>query len=200
MAIQGLWAGPYLREVEGLDESAAATVVSLIGLAMVAGYALTGVATRFLAERGVHPVITAGAGMLAFLAVQALVLAHPPIPAWCLWSLYGFTGSTGVVCYAVLGASFPGHMTGRVNTALTLSVFACSFAVQAGIGAIVALWSDAAVGHRAAWLVLMATQAVAFAWYCLPRARAAAAEGATRSPIFKPNGRDARGGPTTIGA
>src|SRR5215469_16521815 len=70
MAVQGLWAGPYLRDVEGKDALAVTNAVSLIGLSMVAGYWLSGITARALARRGVPVLITAGVGMLAFMVVQ----------------------------------------------------------------------------------------------------------------------------------
>ena len=173
MAVQGLWAGPYLRDVEGKDALAVTNAVSLIGLSMVAGYWLSGVTARVLVRRGVPVLITAGVGMLAFMVVQLLILIDAPIPAWLIWGLYGLVGSSGVLCYAVLTPAFAPHMVGRVSTILTLVVFVSAFVVQFGIGVFVSWWPATLTGyapeaHRAAWLMMLGAQLIAFIWYCVP--------------------------------
>jgi MFS family permease len=173
VAVQGLWAGPYLRDVAGADAFAVTNAVSLLSLAMVAGCWLWGLAARGLARRGITPLTTAGVGMLAFMAVQLVILVGPTVPAAVTWPLYGLLGGSGVLCYAVLAAAFPAHMAGRVSTALTLNLFLCAFIVQSGIGWLLGWWPQTGTGytpeaHRAAWLVMLAAQLAAFIWYCLP--------------------------------
>jgi predicted MFS family arabinose efflux permease len=174
MAVQGLWAGPFLRDVEHLDGLEAANMVALIGAAMVAGYWLSGIGARRLAERRVSLATTGGAGMAAFILVQAVILAGAPLPPWLLWSLYGFFGGTGVISYAVLAAAFPPHLAGRVSTALTLTMFASAFLFQVGIGAALNRWPSAPTGGYApeayarVWLVMLTVQVAALVWYCVP--------------------------------
>ena len=173
LAVQGLWAGPYLRDVQGADDFAAAKAVSLLGTGMVAGYCMLGIAARILSRRGIPLVTTAGAAMLGFVMMQAVIVAQVIIPWVIVWLLYGFFGSSSAICYAVLGASFPAHMAGRASTALTLAVFASAFAIQSAIGMLVGWWPAtatgyAAEGHETAWLAMLAAQILAFAWYCTP--------------------------------
>lgn len=177
LAVQGLWAAAYLRDVQGADEFAAAWAVSLLGAAMVAGYCLLAIAARVLVRRGIPLVATAGAAMLGFVMVQTMIVAHVVMPWVIVWSLYGFFGSSSAICYAVLGSSFPAHMAGRASTALTLAVFGSAFVIQSAIGTLVGWWPATATGyapegHEIAWLVMLAAQIMAFAWYCTPaRAR-----------------------------
>jgi predicted MFS family arabinose efflux permease len=87
MAVQGLWAGPFLRDVHGMDRAQAADAVALMGLGMSAGYLAMGLVGRGLAARGIGVATTAGAGMLAFAALQAAILAGLPLPASATWAL-----------------------------------------------------------------------------------------------------------------
>jgi len=64
-------------------------------------------------------------------------------------------------------------MVGRVSTVLTLVVFVSAFVVQSGIGVFVSWWPATPTGyapeaHRAAWLMLLGAQLIAFIWYCVP--------------------------------
>lgn len=160
LAVQGLWAGPYLMDVEGLDRQAAANTVSLVGLAMAAGFGLTGTAARALALRGVPLAMTSAGTMAGFLLTMVLILSGLPVPLWLSWSLFGFFGASGVISYATVTAQFPPHLSGRANTAITLTMFGWAFLSQLGIGAVLdagtAAGYAAADLHRGIWAVLAA--------------------------------------------
>ncbi|NYZ12534.1 MFS transporter [Azospirillum sp. RWY-5-1] len=160
LAVQGLWAGPYLMDVEGLDRQAAANTVSLVGLAMAAGFGLTGTAARALSLRGVPLAMTSAATMAGFLVMQVVILSGLPLPLWLSWALYGFFGASGVISYATVTAQFPPHLSGRANTAMTLTMFGWAFLTQLGIGAVLdagtAAGYAAADLHRGVWAVLAA--------------------------------------------
>lgn len=180
MAVQGLWAGPFLRDVHGMDRAQAAEAVALMGLGMSAGYLAVGLVGRGLAARGIGVATTAGAGMLAFGTLQAAILVGLPLPAAAVWTLYGLLGGTGVLSYAALTASFPPHMSGRASTALTLMMFVAAFAFQIAFGVALDAWPRTEAGyapeaHAWVWTAAIGIQGAAFVWYCLPGVGAAPA-------------------------
>ncbi|MGB7195272.1 MAG: MFS transporter [Collimonas pratensis] len=181
LGVQGLWAGPYLRDVSGLAAGAAANIVALVGLAMVLGAVGSGWLARRLQQRGISLHVTAGAGMLLFMLAQLLILLDVALPGWLLWGMYGVFGTSGVLSYAALLREFPAHLAGRVSTGLTLAIFAGAFVVQYGFGLLLNAWPHdgggyAVVAHRASWLIALAVQLAAGAWFCRPlRATAARA-------------------------
>ena len=161
-ATQSLWAGAYIEDVSGLDPAAAARFITLIGLAMMAGSVLVGVAARRLSARGLGVVAFSGLCMAVFALDQIVLIAGLPVPGWLVWTIFGLFGPAGVLTYAVLTEVFPAEMAGRVNTTLTLLLFVVIFLFQWGIGIVVSLWpahggQHAATGHRVAWggLVLL---------------------------------------------
>lgn len=174
LAIQGLWAGPWLRDVAGLDRAAAAQVLFWMAAGMVAGFLGMGQLAYALSRRGVAPVAVAVGGLALFLLTQLALLAGwgPLLP---LWAAFGFFGTTGMLNYAVLTQSFPPALAGRVNTALNLLVFVAAFAAQWGMGAIINGWPVAGggyaePGYRWAFGLALAAQALSWAWL-LPGAR-----------------------------
>ena len=179
LGVQGLWAGPYLRDVSGLAAGAAANIVALVGLAMVLGAVGSGWLARRLQQQGISLHVTAGAGMLLFMLAQLLILLDVALPGWLLWGMYGVFGTSGVLSYAALVREFPGHLAGRVSTGLTLAIFAGAFVVQYGFGLLLNAWPHdgggyAVVAHRASWMIALAVQLAAGAWFCRPlRATAA---------------------------
>ena len=168
LAIQSLWAGPWLRDVAGLDQAAAADHLFWIAAAMVGGFIGMGHLVYRLARRGVPPMAVAAGGMGLFMLVQLALLAGvgPQLP---LWVLFGFFGTSATLAYAILSQAFPAELAGRVNTALNLLVFVLAFAGQWGMGAIINRWPEAgggyqAFGYRLAFGMALAAQLLAWLW------------------------------------
>ncbi len=173
LSIQGLWAGPWLRDVAGLDRDGVANTLALTAAAMIVGYVLLGALAERLGRRGVSPMRVAAAGMGVFMAVQVVLIAQWTAAVQPLWILFGFFGTTGIVPYAALSQSFPPHLAGRANTGLNLIVFLGAFAAQWSIGALIDLWPKtpadgyAAAGYRAAFLLMLVLQLAGLLWYLL---------------------------------
>ena len=168
LAIQGLWAGPWLRDVSGLDPAGAAGTLFWIAAAMVAGFLSLGQLAYGLARRGIAPLAVAAGGLALFMLAQLAILCGWG-PRWPLWVLFGFFGTSGMLCFAVLAQSFPATLSGRVSTALNLLVFVAAFALQWGIGMIVNQWPAAdggyaKVGYRLAFGLALGGQIVTWLW------------------------------------
>jgi predicted MFS family arabinose efflux permease len=173
MSLHGLWAGPWLRDMAGMDRGGIAGVLFWTAAAMTAGYVLIGFMTERLSRCGIKPLTTAVWGMFLFMVVQALIMVGPVDWATALWMLFGFIGTTGVIPYPALAMSFPAQLAGRVSTGLNVLVFVAAFAAQWGIGVVIALFPVTAAGHYAAQgyqtslAVLLGLQALCLVWYCL---------------------------------
>jgi predicted MFS family arabinose efflux permease len=149
-AAQSLWVGAYMRDVSGLDAGQAGRLVSILGLAMMVGSVLFGLLARAMERLGLSVLAFSGIGMALFVVDQGLIIAGAPLPAWALWTGYGFFGGVGILTYAILAEAFPAGMIGRVNTTLTLLLFLTIFVFQAGIGLILSLWPQVGGHHPAA--------------------------------------------------
>jgi len=171
LALQSLWAGPWLRDVAGFDRDAVANTLFLIAAAMVAGFLGGGALTERLGRVGVTPITVGVIGMALFLVVQALMAFGVTEPVVPLWIAYGFFGTTGIIIYAGLSQRFPTQLAGRVNTGVNVLVFVLAFVLQWGIGGIIDLWPPTADGgyhpeaYQAAIGVLAGLQAAALLWY-----------------------------------
>jgi len=171
LAIQGLWAGPWLRDVSGLDKLTAANCLFWVAVAMVAGFLGMGQLAYRLTRHGIPPLAVSAGGMALFMGVQLAILLDwgPPLPVWVS---FGFFGTSGVLSYAVLSQSFPLALSGRVNTALNLLVFVAAFAGQWGMGAMINHWpltggGYADVGYRWAFGLVLAGQSMTWIWLVL---------------------------------
>jgi hypothetical protein len=171
LSIQGLWSGPWLRDVAGLDRMKAAQVLSMVAAAMVGGFLTLGAAAARINRDGMRPYAAPVGGMLLFMAVQSIVLLRPPVPAALVWAAFGFFGTSGILSYAALSQQFPPALAGRVNTGINLLVFVAAFTCQWGIGAIIHLWPSnpdggfATKGYLAAFSTMLALQIAAALWF-----------------------------------
>ena len=168
-SIQGLWAVPWLMEVEGYTRAAAARNLQWMSVATLTGFVLLGAFGTPLARRGVHArhVFAAGFGM-AVLALGAIFLRLSGGVLW--WALYGLGTAVNVLAFAVLNEGFGRDLAGRSNTALNLMMFGGSFAAQWGIGVVAeaarrGFALDEAGGLRAAFGLVLAGNVLTYAWF-----------------------------------
>jgi MFS family permease len=170
MALQGLWAVPWLMQVNGYPRDVAAIHLLLTSGAMLIGFLFIATFVVRLKGLGIEPVAILKAGM--GIGVTALVLIVFDFgPSHLLWFVLGIAFSASNLAYAVLCGHFSRELSGRVNTALNLGAFVGAFGVQWGIGALVDMLASAGVptadAYRYAFGTLACMQAVAYAWFLL---------------------------------
>lgn len=170
MAIQGLWAGPWLKDVAGLDRMAVADHLFWMAAGMVAGFLSIGTLAYRLSRLGIHPVAIAIAGMAIFIILQLVIALGYTGASLSIWACFGFFGTAGTLSYAILSQAFPPELAGRVNTALNLLVFVGAFVLQWGLGAVIGLWPGATGGYTpdgygAAFGLVVILQFVALIWF-----------------------------------
>jgi MFS family permease len=172
LAIQGLWAGPWLSHVAGLERAEVAGMLFWIAVAMVPGFITLGSITEQLNKRGISVATTAVTGMALFMVVQLLLIFGPT--AWYVpvWLAFGFLGTSGIIAYSALSQSFPVQLSGRVTTAVNLLVFVAAFAGQWAIGGIIDFFTkDAAVlssqGFTVGFFLILLLEFLGFLYYIL---------------------------------
>ena len=171
LAIQGLWAGPWLLEVGGYSRDTTALILMLMAIAMIIGYIVVGTAAGRLTRWGISATAVMAAGMLAFTGtLLALRFVPPGMLTPVIWIAFGFFGTTGSLAYAILAQTVAPEAAGKVNTAHNLLVFIAAFVLQWGVGAVVKAGNG---GYdRALALVILLTLAGA-AWFAVGQARRA---------------------------
>jgi sugar phosphate permease len=147
-AYLGLWAGPWLRDVAGMDGPARAGVLFLYTLAMVAGSMITGSASSRASIAGLPPFIVPVVCLGAMVVLQIGMMFQPSHVAVVilLWGAAAVFGAAGPVAYVAMGQLFPPEQTGRVSTAVNMLSLGGAFLVQAAIGWILDLWPRTADG------------------------------------------------------
>ena len=170
LSIQGLWTGPWLKDVAGMDRAAVARSLLWIAVAMIAGFISLGTLAERLTRFGISALATAVAGACIFMTAIILGLGDRPM---LLWICFGFFGTSNIITYASLSQSFPAHLSGRVTTGVNLLVFIAAFIGQWAIGAIIGLWpvgengSYALPGYQAGFAVMLGSQVLCLMWFFL---------------------------------
>lgn len=168
MAIQSLWAGAWLIHVNGYSRAQAADHLAALSVAMIVAYALIGLLSTRLAQRGISPLTQLACGLVLATATLLLIVSEACSQHYLLWIVYGAFCSFSTLSYAVLTVGFPASLSGRVNTTYNLMGFIGAFVFQWGIGILIDLQRAAgfSVGdaHRHALLVVPACQIVALLW------------------------------------
>ena len=182
LGLLGLWAGPWMRDVAGLDRAAMGQELLFAAGAFGVGGVLCGTLSDRLAQHGVPPLATYFAGCVACTVALVPIVLGYGAASLALWILFMALSPSGTLAYPLLTARFPREMTGRVMTALNMFTFLLAFAVQYGVGAIIGLWpvTDgryAFDGYRAAFALCWVLQAASVAW--LAYAELAALRGRT---------------------
>lgn len=175
IALQTLWAAPWLADVAGMDRSEATDVLTGMAVAFLVGILGAGAASDAARRFGKGPTFVMFIALSIFLVVEALIVAGLVELSWALWLIFALTGQLGVLAYAHFADYFGAALAGRSNTALNLLLFGTAAAMQFGVGAALERWSTAEGPPPAEAYVwsfggLLALQALAGLW-CLVATR-----------------------------
>jgi MFS family permease len=174
IAVQALWAGPWLTTVGGRTPAEAAAGLFAINLSMLLTFLTWGTVMPRLAARGISALQILRWGMPAVL----LLLAHnvwagadAGPAAWAAWCVSCTCMS---LSQPALGQAFPPAQAGRALSAYNLVIFGGVFAVQWGIGLAVdalqaAGWAPGSA-LRIAFAGFGGLCVLAYAWFLRRRA------------------------------
>jgi predicted MFS family arabinose efflux permease len=137
VAMQSLWAGPWLTEVCGLAPAEAAAGLFGINTAMLFTFMAWGVLLPRLYRHGwTAPLLIARGLPLSLLILFAAVAAGPSATAW-VWAAFCVSSTFVSLAQPSIGQSVPAPQAGRAISAYNLVIFAGVFAVQWGIGLVI---------------------------------------------------------------
>jgi nitrate/nitrite transporter NarK len=185
LALQGLWAGPYLYDAYGMSALDVGTLLLLLSAGATLGYTAAG----WLADRfGLSRVIVIMSAV--FIASQVL-LAMQPVQALLpfLLPVLGLCGAANVAVLAQARQIFPPALSGRALTAVNLFGFSGAFVLQGLMGLVIGVFPRTATGaypahaYSVALGLTAAISSLCLLWYApLLRAPAPASQTAPAVP------------------
>ena len=140
VAIQTLWAVPWMTRVAGYTPVQAATSLFWINVAMLTTFWSWGLLIPRLTRRGVHTnqLIAWGTPLSLLLLAVIVVAGESGAPyAGLLWALFCVSSTFLSLAQPAVGMAFPTELAGRALSAYNLVIFAGVFVVQWGIGLLI---------------------------------------------------------------
>lgn len=175
IAIQTLWAGPWFRDVAGLDRTGVANWLFVTGVAFFAGILSSGAIADWFVRRGISELTVMVGFLVAYFLAQAGIVFELHEARLLVWFVFGMSGQVAVLAYPWLAARFGAAQAGRANTAMNLLLFLAAFAIQYAIGAVIELFPPAGEGryaprsYQVAFGIFLGVQLVCFAIYLANR-------------------------------
>lgn len=182
VAVQSLWAGPWLTDVAGRSAAEAAQGLFAINLSMLLAFLCWGLAMPHLTRRGwpADRLIAAGVPVSLLLLFVAVALGARAGASW--WAVWCVSCTAISLSQPAVAQAFPAVAAGRALSAFNLVIFVGVFCVQWGIGlvidALLVLGWLRTHAYQAAFLVLALGASVSYLWFLwCGRTRAAARNG-----------------------
>jgi MFS family permease len=175
-SLQGLWASPWLTDVEGLDRASLVRQLFIMSIVLSCGALLFGMTVHYAKRRGIRAETVLATVAVLFVAAELALILRVPLPSILPWSVVAIAGTATVVSFAVIADYFPPELAGRANGALNVLHFGWAFLAQYATGLILEQWS-ANNGHRplqayqVAFGLNVALQIAALVWFALPGRR-----------------------------
>jgi MFS family permease len=177
IAVQSLWAGPWLTRVSGWTAAQAAQGLFGINLAMLLSFGAWGMLMPRLVGRGISAMRLIAWGVpLSLLTLAGIVLAgeRAGAAAWALWCVCCTFVS---LSQPAVAAAFPASQAGRALSAFNLVIFGGIFCIQWGLGLLIDLlraqgFSDGAA-FRGAFGTFGLCCVSSYLWFLLYGRRAA---------------------------
>ena len=169
IAVQSLWAGPWLVEVCGWTAQRAAQGLFAINIAMLLSFMAWGSVVPRLYARGwtAQTLIARGAPLSLAALVLTLILG-PQASAW-IWVLFCAGCTVVSLSQPAVGLALPAALAGRALSAYNLVIFLGVFTLQWGIGLAIDLlrargW-DTLSAYRGGFALLTACCLSSYVWF-----------------------------------
>ncbi|ROZ78959.1 MFS transporter [Ramlibacter sp. WS9] len=156
LAMQTLWAGPWLVRVSGYAPLEAAGGLFIINICMLCTFWGWGMVNPWLARKGLSTERLIAVGLpLNFAVLASIIIAGPAAGAWA-WALFCMTSTFVSLAQPAVGMAFPPAAAGRALSAYNLVIFAGVFVIQWGIGLLVDGFAAVGLGQVASFRSAMA--------------------------------------------
>jgi MFS family permease len=169
-ALQGLWAGPWLADVENLGRPEIVRHLFMMAVALCAGALLLGIVAERLRRGGIRTQVVLAAVGALFIAAQLALILRLPVPSYLVWAIVGSVGAATVLSFTILADYFPDEIAGQASAALNILHIGGAFILQYAIGIILDGWGSKGghyptIAYQAAFTIILCLQVIAWSWF-----------------------------------
>jgi hypothetical protein len=137
VAVQTLWAGPWMVKVAGYSALESATGLFYINAFMLVTFWAWGMLNPWLARHGLQATRLIAWGVPLSLLALAVNIALGASCGWLGWALFCVSSSFMGLAQPAVGMAFRASLAGRALSGYNLIIFSGVFVVQWGIGLLV---------------------------------------------------------------
>jgi Major Facilitator Superfamily len=171
VAVQTLWAGPWLTEVAGYSANEAAQGLFAVNLTMLFVFWFWGMANPRLHNLGLSPERLMVWGLPLGAVSLAMIAWLGPRAGWEAFAVFCALSSVLAVTHPAVGMAFPPHEAGRAisafNLLLFLGVFCTQWSVGAGIDFLKASHWSITEAYRTMFTLLAVACGLSYIWFAL---------------------------------
>jgi MFS family permease len=171
LAMQTLWAGPWMRNISAYSSQDAATGLFAINLGMLVAFWAWGFFNPKLNALGWSPRKIIKAFYPLNLVVQGMFIFYPTLTGAWTWVLFTLCCSCVALSQVAVGMSYPSQIAGRALSAFNLVIFTGVFIFQWGFGASIDFWVnkhfDLTQSYQASMAVFCCCCITAYAFFFL---------------------------------
>lgn len=175
-AMQSLWLGPWLTNVQGFTPDQVAERLLYFNLAMLLGYLAQMWLLRYTRlGKASMPRLIAVVAAVAICVQLGLMMWLSPY-AWLLWLVLAVLTTWFTLVLPHISLSFSSAITGRTYVAFNILIFSGNWLVQSGFGAVIyAAQTNFGIAdvsaYRLALLTWIAAQIIGLAWLLISKAQ-----------------------------
>ena len=156
IAMQTLWAGPWMVKVAGYTALEAATDLFWINVCMLFTFLVWGLVTPSLYARGLNANKLMTWGVPLNFIVQIYIVCAGVDAGALSWALFCISSSFVSLAQPAVGMAFPSALAGRALSAYNLVLFLGVFVVQWGMGLMIDGFQTAGYAEPIAFRAAMA--------------------------------------------
>lgn len=172
LAVQTLWAAPWMVKVASYTPLEAATGLFWINATMLCTFWSWGLASPWLTRRGLHADRLIAWGLpVSFIVLAVTIVVSERFPDWAavLLALYCMACSFVTQSQPAVGMAFGPDTAGRALSAYNLVIFVGVFVIQWGIGlmidALMLMGSPQRVAFQLAFAALLACCVASYVYF-----------------------------------
>jgi type III secretion system YscQ/HrcQ family protein len=181
-AIQGQWVADWLAAANGglkftdiiTDISSIITNISFIAVGQTAGALVWGGLADWAVRKGRSAASVFVGAVALCVCIQVAAVGGIALPTSIVWGAL-VAGAAAMLPFVVLLTHFPQAYAARACASVVVLQFVATLFIQSAVGSVVAIWPHEASGQTSAtayamaFMVPIALQLAALAWFLFPR-------------------------------
>jgi predicted MFS family arabinose efflux permease len=188
IALQTLWAGPWFRDVMGMDRFEVARSLLWMAVSFMLGILAIGIMADRLQKIGIGPMKTMLGCLIIHLGAQFIITMQWQALAFPAWLALAAVGQAAILAFPWFSSRVGERLAGRSNATINFAMFVVAFAAQYVVGFILGFFpndrtSYSSQGYATATGIFLILQTLALLWYLF------APIGSIKDEDVKPNHR-----------